>query len=1510
MPSTDFIQSLDGLTAQTPPLQTMLDTARELLAAASEAGAAPAPRLHMRTLPASTSLHPKAAAPWASGLSPADTLGPFLDRLSQPTWIDVFPVVRNVRFERTAGATPFLVLPVDVIIGFQAPVGIHRPPPTEFRLSAGSIWIQSQQLSVAAPAGAYTGLKIKGGTLHASAPLTIGANDTIVVPSTVTLTIDLTLDPPAAPTGVGPGGDARASAAAPPATVRFVVTAAGARLDHADAARMLAYGCDVGLTLSGAAPVFIPQFNQIAFPATASIPTFAVGPVASSTFMTSGSAPIANAAWTVPVATVDPANLGSATGAGALALALGPGLKATWLGQTRPAMLENCVIGIDTLTLTVAAASAQGERLRMLPKLGASNSDQLDLSWNSEFPIVFVSEAAGTEILWTDAQMDASFSKPVDLNGWRLPLHSDAANLVLLVTAQGTVLIIEAGLSGGGQKQVAFSLVNGVLGATSPSTLYLAASFNGTTFTAGGVLLAYRLLGLLPTLPDPYAASGSSWTAVDDRSITALYSVLLWTPTVRNFDFLLPPSSVLPSAPARTGGLIPGATPPQGQIYPAGVPAVSDGGFSAAARDNLGGLLAFEGGNSYVLLDVSTNVDQFGVAFDQSASVRTPMSIKDLRLELEADQVKLVTLPAVLWEVVHTEQDPGPGPFPEKLSFANSGVPTWINVPTATLVPVYPEAAIGRLVDNFASPTPSPVTSRFTLPFGMIAQAELRAPKANAPQPRGATLSLNRPTQGSLTGAWQLRIDALDPTLAADESPSLPGYTVQLTNGLPGPRSVLGVTPTDSFNTYLGPAGARPLVPVVRMDLSGYGESLFSDWRNPYLDAVAVSQARFDVLIGRTGFEVVQVRTQLFPYAVDLVRTITMERKNTAIVVRRDSGWKAVGDGIYAFPGSLIGTHPGVVRRITNVVNVRETGQIVPVDGFEVATVWFDGDLEIDGVPNLTAAKDQIGFIQVTAGALLTPNVYADALNALGPLGGPVDANLHIGSGNIAMRLHRVDVAATQGMAGPEFVMAAWGSPVFPGGGDWMFLRADGPTSAPEAVPSTQGVPLIRAGLAGTAPPPSSPYRVADPQDLANPTNPAHDYGLVHATGTQRTFFPRPRVEATDTTRIISTEIPLLADPYVLSTADGPFPQLDMTVPFPSNNWAFAVDSAGNYKLELAANPFPINYVGRRTLKQAGSVKGDIDYSAAQVTYAVDTSQATSWNFALDGAVKIMNTSSLGDMIMLTANIRASSDQPSTTFQQPNLKLGGALSIVQDVLNILADLGIQGVMSVQMTNSWSLKVKVTVPVVDASGQPLQVPPLVPFPDFKLDDTGVEVELDVAPSMDKAQFALVGQPMIAVDPVHIPGLYVVGIIKFSILISTEDGTTYSLLIGFGVAYELDLAKVGSFKFGFKGLFALTFFGFVGDNDLGFGIGFLLKLGLSIDPIISIEISLEGQLAVVLACRGTGHDTTYGAAKLTFGVEIHVCLIFSISFELETTASKVINGPGGATCPLPDVLPAAS
>jgi hypothetical protein len=824
-------------------------------------------------------------------------------------------------------------------------------------------------------------------------------------------------------------------------------------------------------------------------------------------------------------------------------------------------------------------------------------------------------------------------------------------------------------------------------------------------------------------------------------------------------------------------------------------------------------------------------------------------------------------------------------------------------------VPVRPDVMLQRIVDELgpdAGELPGSVlAARFTLPFGILAGAVLARPLLD--RPHGAYVSWNRPVGQSLTGAHQLRVDAVDLSLP-DGPPSLPGYTVQLPVASPGYQSVLADT-IDTFNTYLGVGGARPLVPLVRLDVSGYGESVFSDWRNPYNDPVAVAQARFDVLIGRTSYEVIQIRSWLFPYAVEVVRTFTMQRQNNAAVIRTDSGWVAVTDGEYAFPNGLR-THPGVVTKISKVSRIRETGQIVTQDGYEVAIVYFNGDLTLDGAADPVAAKDQVGFVQLApAGALLDATTYADLIASIGPLGGPVDASINIGGGPQVAHLNHVDVGVTSGMGGPEFVMTEWGAPAFPGGGQWSMVRVPGPGQPATPVDKARGAPLIRAGLAGTPAAPSSAYRFSDPADLAQPDNPAQDYAILHAMGTQRALFSRPKIEATDVTRITSTQVAALADPYVLAASPGPFPPLTAAVPTPSSDWSLQVDGSGNYRLDLPGTDFPVS-VGRRTARQAGSVKSDLDYSGAAISYAVDTSEPVPWTFRMTGAAKIMNTASLGDITTLRANVVAAAGS-ETRFEDPRLQMGGSLSVVQDLLTILADLGITGFLSVSMTNDWDLKVTEKIPIVDQWGRAYQIPPLppppvpdtLPDPQIKFDDCEISCDTNVAPANDEAEFDLAGAPMFAVR--QVPGLYVVAVFKFSIKVSTADGTTYGLLLGVGIAYDKEL---GIFEF--KGLFAITFFGFIIDTAIGFGIGFLLQLSASIEPIIEVQFSVEGQLALVWGCRGTPDETLFGAAKLTIAVEVTVCLCFSISIEASTTASEIIQGPNPSPCPLPDVLPSAS
>ena len=144
--------------------------------------------------------------------------------------------------------------------------------------------------------------------------------------------------------------------------------------------------------------------------------------------------------------------------------------------------------------------------------------------------------------------------------------------------------------------------------------------------------------------------------------------------------------------------------------------------------------------------------------------------------------------------------------------------------------------------------------------------------------------------------------------------------------------------------------------------------------------------------------------------------------------------------------------------------------------------------------------------------------------------------------------------------------MAAWGSPILPGGGQWSFLVQRAGTTAPEAVDRDHGVPLIRAGTAAAPPPAGSPYRFADPSDLLRPDAPSVDYGVVHATGTQRLLFPRPKLEP-GAHALTSTRAPVLADPYALATATGPFPRIDACIPLPSASYALAICAGASWPL-------------------------------------------------------------------------------------------------------------------------------------------------------------------------------------------------------------------------------------------------------------------------------------------------------------------------------------------------------
>src|SRR5262249_33566971 len=155
----------------------------------------------------------------------------------------------------------------------------------------------------------------------------------------------------------------------------------------------------------------------------------------------------------------------------------------------------------------------------------------------------------------------------------------------------------------------------------------------------------------------------------------------------------------------------------------------------------------------------------------------------------------------------------------------------------------------------------------------------------------------------------------------------------------------------------------------------------------------------------------------------------------------------------------------------------------------------------------------------------------------------------------------------------------------------------------------------------------SAPYRFADPEDLARPDSPASDYGIVHATGPERVFFPRPQIDPATPDRITSTQVPVLADPYSLATTAGYFPRTDAARPFPDNNYALVI-SSGNYRLQTGSPSFPVT-VGQRTLSQTGAVRTYIDYAGSTAEVAIDTSLSVPWSFRVNGLAAAASTPGL-----------------------------------------------------------------------------------------------------------------------------------------------------------------------------------------------------------------------------------------------------------------------------------------
>lgn len=777
-----------------------------------------------------------------------------------------------------------------------------------------------------------------------------------------------------------------------------------------------------------------------------------------------------------------------------------------------------------------------------------------------------------------------------------------------------------------------------------------------------------------------------------------------------------------------------------------------------------------------MLLDVSTRADQMGVTLGPSivvdrdergdAKLRTagttllgttssttglPLQIMNMDVVTTARHVRAATLPQISWEPIWNVPLPIEGsadPFdtitvtPGLVVYDNDGIPTRIGSESPYPVPIAPLPVTRHAIKEFNDRhTPRQVHSVFNLPFGMIAQADFNRTIANPPE-KNAQLDLNMPHFDQLRGGLQIK--ALPPASDKPEkySPSFKGWTFQLDNlrwsilGLRLYGTTLGKTVSEVFNQKFRPGGDDPMVPLERMELSGYGASIFSNFLDSTATIADVSQVQFDVIVGRTGHEVVQIRSILYPFGVHVVRTITLMRSNNGYVFRSDSGWKAESDGFYNFDYTLdlktfpdkdivkpYEFHEQPVKGVSNVREIRDFPDGGPFTSsfqlndpdlppvlqspsmdlprwqkvFANATslnhkldvhlqaVVFDADVHLDNVISggvatgpdfVVQSRKMLGYVQLRPSSILIPpRIFADLLKSQnGSLGGPVDCTVDIAKSKQRMRLSRVDVNPATNAAGKSvFVSAARGSLILPQDGSWSVVEQRTDTGDVKPVAPQNTVPLIKPNAGAN-------YLIAHPADVHQPTSNAH-YGVVQSTGTQKLMFDVPQFTPGDP-KLKSAQT-YFADAYKLLNSKGPFPNVANALGL--TNAEREVDILGEGLMKMAERTLNLNALLPATytypfIDEPGVLRiyaqyKSTDNTGGQLALGIDSAAALDkkWKAALSNIRVVVDLGPFPELMWVDGNFNASSGV-SSKYDKPHLQFGPILDPVIEILQILATL--------------------------------------------------------------------------------------------------------------------------------------------------------------------------------------------------------------------------------------------
>ena len=1252
----------------------------------------------VRTLPLDIAAGPLTPE-WARGQAPIRSHGPFLNQRNEAIWIDIFRPIKLVSL--LWQQSPHLPAKLLALLPMRTTA---LPARGGLRLAAGSAWIPTTLLVPARPGNEFIGVKIKGGTLALSG--TSQSHDqSIVVSGTWSANLQLTLDVPgagAAASAAGVGVDAKNAQVGLPATFGLQFASSGLKSIALADSTLKAYGNSATLKRSAGAPFHDAATQSIVVPCDASIDAFAFADQQSKLFECGPEAPIVRSGWSVLTTLTTPDKLGQASGAGALWLELGSGLSAKWNAQPTPIVLAKPKVLLAPNIITIAAQTSVDPVTQDLLLWDEATTDRRSRA-TFEAP-------AGTTLYYVSSpQMEgvlvlgraaAHLDRPVAADGARIAVRMPAAILALVQNSAGTTVYLLGIDAAATQKPFsALALENLLIKVRSPASLWLTGPLDNTGLASGTLSLRFQSYSALPTLPDPYAANFETglFGGGDAPSGWVSASVAWADPTSALLDFSL-----------ETAGA---------QQTPGAMTTTSKLSFQELAL---------------FMLDLSSNADQFGVVVPLQGLAAA--SLDGVALRAPAGQIGIFTLPPISWEPMLTKQPAPASGDPVLVPAPHDGGAALLQAESVTLVPVAPTPLLLEYVE--AVKKEKPFQARLPLPFGIIANINTRTKDSAAESSTfiadGGQFDLHQPAfPDDLLGARQLLMQAPKSNYAG-RSPFFPNPSY--TNTEDTNNYARGVLSTNIHTRWLEDFGQdRNGVPVERYELTGYGASLFSDWRNDFTLGPAITQARFDVIVGRTSYEVIQMETRMYPWCAKMVRIITIQRMNGGWVLREDSGWLAASPGLFVFPksadiqeltfqppvGPAFGNnqiHLGAIRGVLNIRNVRLTApQFTLPSSAEIIfqPVKFDADVLIDSAikvvtggikfndgalsGTLVPSREIDGFIQITgvdyggtvklktgpnAGQVVTwifdeppggKHVF-ELLQLKGPAVAPIACTIEVGGvqGNASLTQRGVQAAVScnDDSLDPHLVAALRGTPQLPRDGAWSLARMKSTDTAPNALDPQFAAPLVRPTAPAAG---SDKWHLADPADikrLGDSDTPTMIYGLLQSAGTQKLFLARPQAIG-GVTQIKVPKPPNFADVAALFNAAGIFPNLGDAFDFDTLT---GVDvNAGDIGFD---KQFTVKKVGgkpRETLlMDLGVVQIVIRYgneSDQETVVAMKVAPAASPRWSISLKRVAFAVKYKNDYIIKMYADVKADEKSSPTFANLNVHYVGFLQVLQDIFS-------------------------------------------------------------------------------------------------------------------------------------------------------------------------------------------------------------------------------------------------